>query len=64
VTRDGVLQQVAIPSAGRYQVSFAYVPTPARIGILVSGLAAVALVVTGLLELAGGWRRRRQRATA
>ncbi len=60
VTRDGVLQQVAIPSAGRYRVSFAYAPAPARIGILVSGLATAALVVLGLLELVGARRRRRR----
>lgn len=61
VTADGVLQRVAIPSAGDYRVTFAYSPAPAKVGILVSGLAAVALAALGLVELAGVRRRRRRR---
>ncbi len=58
VEPDGVLQQVRIPAAGTYRVTFRYVPWPAVVGIAVSGAAAVVLLGVGAFELAAAIRRR------
>jgi hypothetical protein len=59
VGRDGVLQQVALPGAGSYLVSFRYAPAVAIAGLGVSALTAVALVGWGLVEWVLVRRRRR-----
>ncbi len=58
VTRDGLVQRVALAAPGDYRVTFAYAPVAARVGIVVSAAAAVALVLWGLIEAGGRWRRR------
>jgi hypothetical protein len=60
VMPDGILQRVDIPAAGDYRVTFTYAPTSARAGLLVSAIAAGALLVWGAVELVGGWRRRQR----
>ena len=59
VVADGVLQQVALPAAGDYLVTFSYGPTNASVAVAVSGLAVVVLVLIGLAELVAARRRRR-----
>ena len=62
VTRNGVLQQVALPGAGEYLVDFRYAPPAALDGLVVSGAAAVGLTAWAVVEGAGILRRRRRRA--
>jgi hypothetical protein len=62
VTRDGVLQEVALPAAGDYRVTFYYGPSTAKLGILVTGVTIAALVLFGLVELVDVKRRRRGRS--
>jgi hypothetical protein len=64
VTRDGLVQRVDIPGPGDYRVTFTYTPTPARVGILVSAVAAGALGAWGVAESLGRWRRRRRNGRA
>ena len=60
VVADGVLQAVALPQPGDYLVTFTYSATPAVVGLLVSGAAAVALLVWALVESLNALRRRRR----
>ncbi len=62
VTRNGVLQQVALPGAGEYLVNFRYAPSAALDGLIVSGAAAVGLTAWTAVEGAGILRRRKRRA--
>jgi hypothetical protein len=55
-----VIQQVALPGPGEYQVTFRYRPGAALVGLIVSGVAGAALVVWAALELVGVRRRRRK----
>jgi hypothetical protein len=59
VVADGVLQAVALPDPGDYLVTFIYSATPAVVGLLVSGVATVALLVWALVECLNALRRRR-----
>jgi len=61
VTSNGVLQQVTIPEAGTFVVTFTYRPTAAVLGIVVSALATCLLVAWGVFELLA--RRRRSGET-
>jgi len=61
VKQFGVLQQVALPAAGDYLVTFDYAPAAAAIGYVVSGVTAAVLVLAGTVELVGAGRRRRRR---
>jgi hypothetical protein len=60
VTRSGVLQQVALPAAGDYLVTFDYAPAAPIIGLAVSGVTAAALILAATVELVGAGRRRRR----
>ena len=64
VERDGVIQQVSLPGAGEYRVTFRYRPAATLAGLITSGLAGVALVVWAVLELVGSRRRRAGRPAA
>jgi hypothetical protein len=59
VGQDGVLQQVALPGAGTYVVSFRYAPTVATAGLVLSAVTAVVLGAWGLVEWVRVRRRRR-----
>ena len=50
---------MALPGPGQYLVTFRYRPTPALLGLAVSGLAGVGLGVWVALEVARVVRRRR-----
>jgi hypothetical protein len=63
VVANGVLQAVALPDAGDYLVTFTYSATPAVVGLLVSGVATVALLVWALVECLSALRRRRRPGT-
>jgi hypothetical protein len=60
VEQDGVLQQVAVPGAGDYLVTFTYAPTSATAGLVVSGVTAVVLALAATAELVAARRRRRR----
>jgi len=59
VRRNGVLQEVSLPGPGEYRVTFRYRPAAALVGLVVSALAAAALLAWSALELLGARRRRR-----
>ena len=61
VQRNGVIQQVSLPGPGEYRVTFRYRPSAALAGLVVSGVAGVALLAWAAWELLGAWRRRRGR---
>ncbi len=61
VTRSGVLQQVALPAAGEYLVTFSYAPSAAIGGLVVSGAAGSVLVAWSIVECVGATRRHRRR---
>ncbi|MBF6556651.1 MAG: hypothetical protein IVW52_10855 [Acidimicrobiales bacterium] len=60
VQRDGVIQRVAIPTAGDYLVSFSYAPASVTAGLIVSAVAAVAFLIWAGWELVIARRRRRR----
>ncbi len=60
VTRHGVVQQVAVPGPGDFEVSFSYRPASVRAGMVVSAVAAGVLVGWGAAEIAARRRRRRR----
>ncbi len=60
VTRNGVIQQVALPGAGEYRVTFRYRPAAALAGIVTSALAGVILLAWAVVEVVGSRRRRRR----
>jgi hypothetical protein len=60
VHQDGIIQEVTLPRAGTYVVTFRYEPKTARVGWVVSAIGAVALVVWVAVEMAS-YRRRRRR---
>jgi hypothetical protein len=55
----GITQGVELPAAGVYTVTFTYLTSSARRGLVVSGVTAVALVVWFVLDVVV---RRRGRA--
>jgi len=60
VLRDGLVQQVALPSAGTWVVTYQYRPASAWVGVALSALTVVAGAAWGI----GEWvRSRRRRAT-
>jgi hypothetical protein len=59
VTRNGVLQQVDLPAAGEYRVTFHYRPTVALAGMALSALAGVGFLVWWVVEWVVARRRRR-----
>ena len=61
VQRNGVIQQVSLPGPGEYRVTFRYRPAAALVGLVVSGVAGVALLAWAGSELLGARRRRRRR---
>jgi hypothetical protein len=61
VTRAGLAQQVALPAAGDYLVTFSYAPTDAVVGLVVSAVAVVGLGVAAVCVLVSARRRRRAR---
>ena len=60
VVQVGITQGVELPAAGVYTVTFTYLTSSARRGLVVSGVTAVALVVWFVLDVVV--RRRRGRA--
>lgn len=60
VTADQALSAVAVP-AGAHTVAVRYAPRGQRTGLVLSGLAALALLGTGALCAASGARARRRR---
>ncbi|MGO8872045.1 MAG: hypothetical protein ACLQPH_11715 [Acidimicrobiales bacterium] len=63
VVRSGVLQQVELPGAGDYRITFTYFPHAVPAGLAVSAAAGGALVVWAALETFGAVRSRRRRRT-
>jgi hypothetical protein len=63
VVADGVLQAVALPDPGDYLVTFSYSAAPAVVGLLMSGVATVALLVWAFVEWRNARRRRRRPGT-
>ncbi len=61
VLAAGLLQSVALPGPGRYRVTFTYEPLPATVGIVLSAVAALALVAGAAVEGVAAERRRRAR---
>ena len=60
VVQNGLIQQVALPAAGEYLVSFHYAPSSAVYGLTVSAAAGAGLVVWAAAEVFGKARRRRR----
>jgi hypothetical protein len=60
VVQNGIIQQVALPAAGEYLVSFHYAPTSAAVGLAISAAAGASLVVWVVAEVVGAVRRRRR----
>ncbi len=58
VTRDGLVQRVALAGPGNYRVTFTYAPGAARLGLLVSAVAGAGMLLWGLVEVVLRWRRR------
>lgn len=51
VTRAGLVQQVRLPGAGDYRVTFSYAPSEVTAGVVLSSVAVAALILWGLAEL-------------
>jgi hypothetical protein len=64
VTQSDVIQKVALPGAGLYQVSFTYAATSALLGLALSALATVGLAVWAVMEMIARRRRARGRQPA
>jgi hypothetical protein len=64
VTQSGVIQKVALPGAGLYQVSFTYAAGSALLGVALSALATVGLAVWAVTEMMARRRRSRGRQPA
>jgi hypothetical protein len=60
VTRNGVVQQVALPAAGEYRVTFRYRPTVIGAGLVVSVLAGLGFLAWWAVEWVVARRRRRR----
>lgn len=63
VVRDGLVQQVALPSAGTWVVTYQYRPAPAWLGVAISALTVVLGVAWGIGEWVYSRRRRRRSRT-
>ncbi len=63
VHQDGIIQEVTVPHAGTYVVTFRYQPKSARVGLILSAVGAAALIVWVAVEVVG-YRRRRRRPRA
>ena len=60
VVQSGIIQQVALPAAGEYLVSFRYAPSSAFVGLVSSAMVGAGLVGWAVVEAVGSVRRRRR----
>ncbi len=63
VVRDGLVQQVALPSAGTWVVTYQYRPASGWVGLAISALAVLAGVTWGIGEWVRFRRTRRRSRT-